>query len=483
MIFNKTNILKVSSIVLISILLYSCKAVKINESSTRQELPETFNNTVSKESVGDLTIRDFFKDPVLQNLIDSALQHNRDIKITNQRIIYANAGYMVSKRAILPSLNYNADAGVTRFGDYTLDGVGNFDTNLSPNISEKQRIPTPTPNYFIGLTASWELDIWGRLRNRKKAAYNRLLASEYGKQFVVTSVVSNVASQYYNLIALDKQLSIIRSNIEIQEQALSISILLKEGGRVNELAVQQMRSLLNNTKSLEFEVKQQIVETENQLKILTGKFSTPITRDTAIAENFFPDTIMAGVPVEMLFRRPDIKEAESNLNATEAEINAARAHFFPSLTIGGAYGLNSFSFSTLTNPASLAYNLLAGITGPVFNNRVNKANMRIAQASNKEALYNYEKSLLAGYFEVTNYLKRIENFDQIINYKRLEVDALHNAVNTSNSLFRTGYASYFEVLMAQKNVLNAEIDMVKAENEKFISLILLYKSLGGGLVY
>src|SRR5690606_14761685 len=157
-----------------------------------------------------------------------------------------------------------------------------------------------------------------------------LLASEYGKQFVVTSVVSNVASQYYNLIALDKQLSIIRSNIEIQEQALSISILLKEGGRVNELAVQQMRSLLNNTKSLEFEVKQQIVETENQLKILTGKFSTSISRDTAITENFFPDTIMAGVPVEMLFRRPDIKEAESNLNATEAEINAARAHFFPS---------------------------------------------------------------------------------------------------------------------------------------------------------
>ena len=207
--------------------------------------------------------RELFADPNLVSLIDTALQANPDLRITLQRIEIARADLRVRRGALLPQVEGVASAGVERFGDYTLDGVGNYDTNLSPNVEGKRRIPNPTPDFFLGLRSSWEIDLWGKLRQRRQAAYLRLLATERGRHLVQTQLVAEVARQYFTLLSHDNELLVLRKNQQLQERALDIVGTLKRAGRANELAVQQFRAQLLRTRALEAKTQQQIAATEN----------------------------------------------------------------------------------------------------------------------------------------------------------------------------------------------------------------------------
>lgn len=458
----------------------SCKVPHTLDSSTDIRVPASFTGTTDTSGIGDIPVHDFFTDSNLVAIIDTALKNNPDLLSAMQRVEIARAGFTQSKGALLPAVSAGASAGVEKYGDYTMNGVGNFDTNLSHNLKSDQRIPNPTPDFFIGFQSFWEIDLWGKLRNRRKAAYARYLASEKGQQLVVTTLVSEIARTYYQLLALDSKLGILQQNIRLQETGLEIVNIQKAAGRVTELAVEQFTAQLLSTRSKEAEIQQLITETENRLNFLAGRFPQPVFRSGSINDQQLPASVSAGIPSEMLLRRPDIRQAALELAATKADAEAARLSFLPSLTLTPRAGLNAFNAALLANPASLAAALYSGFYAPVFNRRALKAGLRTATARKQQAVYDYRKSVLLGYQEVVTSLKGIDNYEKVYKLKKEQANVLGEAVSTSNDLFLSGYASYLEVITAQKNVLEAELELVNARQIQFSMLINLYRSLGGG---
>lgn len=446
------------------------------------KMPGTFTPGISDTNgIGFIPVEKFFTDKYLVNLIDTALKNNLDLQIAMQRINMSRTNVMISKAALLPSLSASTSAGVRKYGTYTMDGVGNYDTRLSPNVEGDRMLPDPMPNYFLGLESNWEIDVWGKLRNMKKAAVARYLASEKGRQLIVTSLIAEVASLYYDLLALDNQLEILRQNISLQETALELIKIQKDAGKVTELAVQQFHAQLLNTKSLEVQIQQQIIADENRLNLLLGRYPQQIVRGKPIRAQEFPKDVDAGIPTKMLLRRPDIQQAELELAAAKADINAARFAFFPSLNIHAFGGLESFNASFLfRTPESIAYGLVAGLTAPIFQQNRIRANYKRAEAENMAAFYSYQKAVITAYQEVATSLRLIENYEKIADLKTQEVDVLLQAVGTSSDLFLSGYATYLEVITAQRTVLEAELGLANTKKERFLALIELYRALGGG---
>jgi outer membrane protein TolC len=318
------------------------------------------------------------------------------------------------------------------------------------------------------------------LKNQKKAAAARLLATEKGRQFVITSVVAAVASLYYELLALDNELNIVRKNVLLQEEALEVVKVQKEGGRATELAVQQFSAQLLNTKAIEFAIKQDMVEVENQLNELLGRYPQSIERDTSMMKQQLPAVIQTGSPAQLLVRRPDIVQAEMELMAVKADVAAARAAFLPSLNLTPYIGFNSFKAGLLFDPGSIAAGVAAGLTAPLINRRMLKGELNITNAANKESLYNYQKVLLGSYREVVTSLANIQNTSESFKLKNKEVQELTNAVATAKDLYLAGYANYLEIITAQKGVLEAELQLVQNKKQLLQAHIELYRSLGGG---
>jgi HAE1 family hydrophobic/amphiphilic exporter-1 len=448
-------------------------------------LPATFdagNDSAHADTtnIASLPIGQFFPDPYLRQLIDTALAANPDILAALQKVEIAGANLKYSRSWLLPSVNFEATAGLRKYSDYTMDGVGNFDTNLSPDISKDQHIPDPTPDYFLGFRSSWELDLWGRLHARKNAAFTRFLASREGYRMVITSLTAQIATLYYQLLALDNEQAILRKNIQLQENALEIVKVQKLGGRATELAVQQFQAQLLHTRSLRHTTAQQITETESQLNFLQGSFSRPILRDSSIAALPVPASLTAGVPSQLLLNRPDIREAEAGLTAMNADIRAARAAFFPTVNLSGFLGYNAFATALLFNAGSVVYGLAGGLTAPVFNRKAIRADYERSIAEGRLALYNYQKTILTGFQEVTNSLKGMVNYDEFYRLKQDEVNSLNNAVSVANDLYLVGRASYLEVITAQRNVLDAELEMTNAKKNIFLNAVNLYRAVGGG---
>ncbi|MCF0074537.1 efflux transporter outer membrane subunit [Dyadobacter sp. CY261] len=476
------NYKKLSHVLVVTLLISvtSCKLTQPIEQRARIKAPDTFAGQNDSTGIGAIQWKAFFADQHLVALIDTALQNNLDLKMAVQRIEMARAGILAARGAMLPVVGADVSGGGRKFGDYTMDGVGNYDTNFSENIDKDRRLPAPfMPDYFVGLRSSWEIDIWGKLKNRKKAAYSRLLASEKGRQAIVTGLIAEIARSYYELLALDTELDIIRKNIALQESAVETIKIQKEAGRANELGVRQLTAQLLNTRSLEFEVQQKVTEIENNVNLLTGRFSQSVPRSNGLQQTM-PQTIGAGVPAQMLRRRPDIQQAQLDLQANYSEQQAAQLAFLPSLNITAFLGFNAFKSNLLFSSGSIAYSALGGLTAPLINRKALKAAQKSTEAASLEALYAYNKSVLNGFREVSTSLKKLENMKQIGELKKQEVEVLQQAVATSKDLFLTGYASYLEVITAQRSVLQEELNLTNVQKEQFLALIELYRAVGGG---
>lgn len=464
-----------------SILLFTgCQVSKPLSPPASRPLPTSFAGSTDSATIASLTWRTFFADSNLVSLIDTALTENLDLRMATQRIEMARAAFNYSNGYLLPSVNAVGSAGVDRYGRNTLNGVGNFDTNLSENVRGNLLIPNPTPDYFLGARSSWEIDIWGKLRNRRKAAYLRFLASEKGRHTVITALVAEIARSYYTLLALDGEQEIIQKNISFQQSALELVRVQKQAGRVTELAVQQFAAQLLNTRSRQGRVQQQIVENENQLNRLLGRYPQPIARGKSLQERELPGQVLTGIPAQMLVRRPDIRQVELELQAANVDIEVARAEFLPSLNLSAYLGLNAFRTGVLFNPSSIAAGLLGGLSGPIINRRFVKANYQQSVAQSRESLYRYQQSILTGFSEVSTQLRGVENFRSVAELQTQEVAVLEQAVSTSNDLFRSGYASYLEVITAQRSVLEAELALIATKQAQFLALTDLYRALGGG---
>lgn len=466
-------------IIYIAIILFSACGIPKNTTEKRPTaIPEKYTATANDTgTIANINWRQYFSDELLLKLIDTALVHNPDLQIALQHIEITRSGVRFAKGNLFPVIAAKGAAGRTDYAHYTQEYAGNITTYYESG----KIVPNPLNDFYAGLTASWEMDIWGKLRNQRKAALSGYLASIEGKNFVVSNLVSDIALAYYELIALDNELEIIRQTIQKQQEALDAVKLQKEAARTNELAVQQFQAQLLNTQALEKETEQQIIETENKINFLAGRFPQTIERKKEVLFQEMPQQISSGIPAQLLSHRPDIRKTELQVKASKYDLKAARAAFFPNINISAALGFQSFDTRFLfTTPASVASNILGGLAAPLINRNALKAQFNTATANQLAAMHNYQKAILNGYVEVANELSNIENLKQIKSLKKQQADVLTQSVETSANLYKASKANYLEVLIAQQNSLQTQIELINANKRLCISTITIYKALGGG---
>jgi outer membrane protein, multidrug efflux system len=473
---------KIIHFVVMIMLLGACKIKQeIPQNRPLLAMPKKFINKQDSSAIDLPTIKSFFSDSTLVALIDTAFTNNFDLQMTLQKIEIARAGVRFTQGLGKPDLAANVTIGQRKFGNYTVDGVGNYDTQFSTNTNEKQQIPDPIiPDYYLGVQSSWEIDIWGKLKSQKASAAAKLLASESGKNLVVSELVALIASAYYELLILDNELDFLEENIILQERAVEITRVLKQSGQANQLGVDLLNAQLLSSKALKIEVKQEIVEAESKLNFLVGRYPQPIIRQKVAWAKVIPPKLTVGVPSRLLENRPDIKQAEYELLATNANLFTAKAAFYPSLNLTGGLGLQSFKALLWLNPASFAMNTFGGLTAPLANRRQIIADLMASKADQKMAYINYQKTVVNSFTEVYNQLNLIQNTNDMYDLKVQEVDVLRLSINNSAELFRSGRATYLEVITAQKNALQSQIELINLKKRQYNAIIGLYKSLGGG---
>jgi NodT family efflux transporter outer membrane factor (OMF) lipoprotein len=474
----KKRKIKIIHIVFALLIFSGCKTLNTNLSIPERKIPTSFNRAqTDTTSIAEINWRQYFADTLLVKLIDTALTGNFDLQMALQRIEVARAGVKSANGALLPQVGLSIGGGVRKFGLYTMDGAGNITTEITPG----QLVPINLPDMYVGLNASWEIDIWGKLRNQRKSAFANYLSSIEGTNFVISNLVADVGIAYYELIALDNELEIITQTIRQQQEALEVVKLQKDAGRANELAVQQFQAQLLNSQTLEFETKQQILEQENLINFLLGRYPQSIQRSKEILFEEMPQQFSSGIPSQLLSNRPDIREAEFQVQATKFDLKSAKAAFFPNLNITAGLGFQAFNPEFLfTSPASLAYSVLGGLVAPLINMNALKAQFNTAKASQLTAMYNYQKTILNGYVEVANELSNLNNLQQIISLKKQQSAVLTQSVETSNELYKSGRATYLEVLLAQQNSLQTQLELISVNKRQRIATVNIYKTLGGG---
>ena len=474
---NKLNLKFIITPLILVALFTSCKTPATATLANIKAVPERFANEKDTLNSSNKIWKQIFKDPLLIDLIDVALLQNQELLITLQEIEIAKNDVRIRKGRLLPSIGFGVSTGIEKVGRYTSQGAG----DASAEITNGLLVPEDLTDIKVGLLARWEVDIWKKLRNSKKAAVNRYLATVEGKNFVITNLVGEVANSYYELLALDSQLDIIKQNIVLQSNALEIVKVQKQAAKATELGVQKFQAEVYDSKSKEFEILQAITETENRINFLLGRFPQSIIRDKNKFLELVPAVINIGIPSQLLQNRPDIKQAELELIAAKIDVKVARAEFYPSLGITAGIGLNAFKSSYLTAlPESLFYSLIGDIAGPLINRNALKAEFKNANSRQLQALYNYERTIINAFLQVSNQVSRVSNVDKNYNLKSERVTALEKSIATSNDLFKSARIDYFEVLMTQRDVLEAKLELTETKKDQFNAAIQVYRNLGGG---
>ncbi|ARS39391.1 RND transporter [Sphingobacteriaceae bacterium GW460-11-11-14-LB5] len=473
----KNNIYKGLGLVLICAAYTACRLPEVAQRTENKNVPVAFGSAQDTVSTASIQWRKFFTDPNLVNLIDTALKNNQELNITLQDIEIAKNEIKAKKGELLPSVNYRVGAGLDKVGRYTSSGAGDASTEITPG----KEVPEILPDYTFGLQANWEADIWHKLRNAKKGAISHYLATVEGKNFVVTNLIAEVANSYYELLAADNQLETVKKNIELQKNALELMKIQKEASRVNELAVRKFEAEVLSSKSLEFDIQQNITETENKINFLLGRFPQLIIRDKSSFTDLVPPTVQTGLPSQLLANRPDIKQAELELAAAKLDVKVAKAQFYPSLGISATIGYQAFNPSyLLRTPESLIYSLAGDLAGPLINRNAIKAEYLTANAKQLQAVYDYEKTILNGYIEVANQMSKISNLQKSYDLKSKQVTALTQSIDISNDLFKSARADYFEVLMTQRDALQSKLELIETKKQQLNAVVDIYHALGGG---
>lgn len=474
---NNNRIKKYIGFCLLCLVFTSCSVPKLISKSEDKSLPERYQNTSDTTNTAQINWKAFFTDPYLIALIDTALVNNQELNITLQEISIAKNEIRARKGEYLPFVNIGAAASLDKVGRYTRLGALEATTDIEPG----RDFPEPLPDFLLGASASWEVDIWHKLRNAKKSATFRYLSTVEGKNFMVTNLVAEIANSYFELLALDNQLSIIQENIEIQKKALEIVRLQKQAARVTELAVRKFEAEVLKNRSLQFFYQQKITETENKINFLIGQFPQPVLRSSQKFTDMMPKKLAEGVPSQLLQNRPDILQSELELSAAKLDVSVAKAQFYPSLDITAGLGLNAFNTKfILKSPESLLYSLAGELMGPLINRNAIKANYFNANSKQIQAVFNYQRTVLNAYVEVANQLANIENLEKSYDLQSQQVEALTESISISTNLFKSARANYIEVLLTQRDALESKIELIETKKMQMNAFVNMYQALGGG---
>jgi outer membrane protein, multidrug efflux system len=457
---------------------WACQIPKLTIKQADKTLPVKFGNypTQNQANFAEVNWRNYFADTFLIALIDSALLHNQELHIITQEMAIYKNEIRARKGEYLPFVGLGATSGIEKPGRFTRFGALEEQLEVAPG----KVFPAPLQDYLLGANATWELDIWKKLRNAKKAATLRYLGSVEGKNFLATQLIAEISEAYYELMALDNMQLMLAQNIALQANALNVVKQQKESAKVSQLAVNRFEAQLLNTQNLQFAIKQRIVETENKINYLCGRYPQPVQRNASLFFELGIDTAWTGSPSDLLSNRPDVKQASYTLEASNLDIKVAKANFYPSLSLRAGVGLQAFNPSFLVQPESMLYNLTGDLIAPLINRNAIKAAYNSANAKQIQAVYKYQQTLLNAYVEVINQLAKAENYQQSFTTKNKQVELLYQSINIANNLFYAARADYAEVLLTQREALESKMELIEIKLNQLQAKINLYRSLGGG---
>lgn len=463
----KNKIYKIVTVVLFAGVMHSCfvaKDYKRPEMKT-DNLYRTEQALTDSTSLGNLSWDKLFTDPILQGYINKGLKNNLDIRIAIETINAANANMKQGKAGYFPTLSLGAD-----WTHQILSRNSQFGRILADRNVDQ---------YQMTGNVSWEADIWGKIRSNKRATNASYLQTVAAQQAVQTQLVTNIASTYFQLMALDAQLKVVDSTLVNRNQSIETIKALKGAGNVNEVGVKQTEAQLYATQIIKEDLKNSIVILENTMSILLGEAPRAIERSTFENQKIVAD-IKLGVPAMALSKRPDVLAAEYNLISNFEMTNVAKSSFYPSLKVTATGGLQTVELKEWFSANSLFANIVTGLTQPIFNQRQIKTRYEVAKSNQQKAYLQFEQSLLTAGKEVSDALQQYNNETTKLAIRTQQVDALKKAADYSDELLTYGLVNYLEVLTAKDQALNTELNLIDNQYKQYNAIIALYKALGGG---
>lgn len=439
-------------------------------------LPNDFNGVSTPDSSANLGIDDFFSDPVLTQLICQGLATNQELKIMNQEIQIAGNEILARRGAYLPFLFFRGSGGFDRTSKFT--PLGAAEEQLT--APEGRSFPDPLPNVRFSVDMLWRIDIWREFRNARDAAMQRYCEAIERRNFFVTKLVAEIAENYFELAALDKRLQFLNQTIEIQEQSLEVAKAQKMFARGTELGVQRFLAEVRKNESQRFIVRQQIIEAENRINFLVGRYPQAVDRVGWDFITLDSRALCVGIPPQLLQNRRDIRAAEREIAAAGLDVAVARAHFFPSLDLTAGLGFEAFNPRFLFDPEAFIANAAGELVAPLINKRAIQAEYLSANARQLQAIYDYQRTVLNAFTEVVNSIAKVENYRRSVEIKASEVQALDLSVSIATDLFQNARAEFSDVLFSQRDLLEARTALIEAKQQQLAAIVNAYQALGGG---
>jgi multidrug efflux system outer membrane protein len=457
--------------------LNGCRIPNYTTSTPGLGVPTTYGNHAVASSNGDLVNwKEFLTDPDLIALVDEAFSNNQEYNILLQEMAVEQAEVLERQGEYLPFVNLEWGTGVEKTPRFTRMGALEHELELEPGVP----FPEPLMDFSAAFKTEWEADIWKKLRNARSAASERYLASAEGRQFMATQLVAEVAEAYFELLAWDELLRIVDQNIALQANALEVVSLQKQAGKVTQLAVNRFEAQKLNSQTLRLELIQNIAVGENRINALVGRMPQPVNRNSAGILSLPINAPSTGVPTALIDQRPDIHAAIHRMEAAQLDVEVAKASFYPTLGIQARIGLQSVDPALWLTPESMLRSLAGDMLAPLVNRRALTAKLQASAAGQKAAVLEYEQTVLNAFTEVMNQLSRMDYSTQRFETKSQEVDLLMESVTISGDLFNSARADYVEVLLTQREALDAKMELVEIKLNQIVSQLGLYKALGGG---
>jgi multidrug efflux system outer membrane protein len=406
-----------------------------------------------------------FQDPVLNDLVQTALQENKEVQIAAARVEEYMGRYGVTRSAQFPQVGANAAGARTRLSENPPQTTGE----------------NPGNSFQVDLGVSFELDLWGKLRNATEAARAQLLATEENRRTVILTLVSQLANSYVQLLDLDQQLAVTKATLQTRSESVRINGLRFKAGLISELDYQQAVAEYQNAAVQVPLLERQIAQQENAISLLLGRNPGKISRGVTLDRLAMPQ-VPGGLPSELLERRPDIRQAEQQLIAANAQIGVAKAAFFPSISLTGLLGVSSTDLSDLFEGPSRTWQFAGALAQPIFTGGALTGQLQVAEAVQKQALLNYQQTIQTAFAEVDDSLIAVSKLRQQLQDQEAQVKALQRQVDLATLRYRNGYSDYLTVVDAERNLYSAQLQYVQSQGDLFRAMVSLYKTLGGGWV-
>jgi multidrug efflux system outer membrane protein len=463
----------IKGLAFILITLSACNVSK-NIETPKPALPDTFRNAAAANdttSIADIQWKSFFTEATLQKLIDSTIVKNYDMQIAVKNIEESQLLFKQVKWNYIPSVDLQVTASSNRYSDNSLNGL-TASQYLNTNHIE---------DYSANIALSWEADIWGKIHNQQRSALAAYLQTTEAKKAIQTNIVANVSQGYYNLLMLDAQLAIARKNVSLNDSTLHIIRLQYDAGQVTSLAVQQAEAQQLAAAELVPQFEQNIAIQENALRILTGELPDRIVRNSTLDQITVPENLSAGVPIALVSRRPDVKNYELALVIANAKVGINKADMYPALRITASGGVNSFKASNWFNIPAALFGMVGGsLVQPLLEHKQLKTQYEVAKVEREKTVLQFRQSVLNAVGEVSDALVEIEKLKAQQTIVANRVNTLQQATANANLLFKNGMANYLEVITAQGNVLQSELELASIKRAQLSAVANLYQSLGGG---